>query len=264
MVVDLWLILALFGVAFVAGLIDAIAGGGGLLTVPALALAGFDPLAALATNKLQSSFGSGSAALAFARAGHLDLRATWPIAVFSAAGAFVGAVTLTHIPRDFATIALPFVLVAVAIYFAVSPRIADADVHHRMPRRLFLLTVVPLVGFYDGVFGPGTGSFFMIGFVGLLGLGLVRAAGRTKLANFASNLAGLATLALSGHIAWTVGLAMGVGQFVGARIGAGLTMRHGARIVKPLVVTICTVLAVKLALAPTHPIGAWIAAHGGA
>lgn len=257
----MWLILVLFAVAMLAGLIDAIAGGGGLLTVPALALAGLDPLTALSTNKLQSSFGSGSATLAFARAGHLDLRVAWPVAVSSALGSFLGALTLTHIPRDFAAVCLPFVLLTVALYFALSPRIADDDVHQRMPRRLFLLTVVPLVGFYDGVFGPGTGSFFMIGFVGLLGLGLIRATARTKIANFASNLAGLATLALSGHIVWTIGLAMGIGQFLGARLGAGLTMRHGARLVKPVVVTVCCILAVKLALAPTYPIGRWVVAH---
>lgn len=251
--------MVLFGVALVAGTIDAIAGGGGLLTVPALALAGYDPLTALATNKLQSSFGSGSATLAFARAGHLDIRITWPVAVFSALGALGGALTLAHIPRETATVALPFVLLAVAFYFAVSPRISEADANDRMPHGWFLVTVVPLIGFYDGVFGPGTGSFFMIGFVELLGLGLLRAAARTKLANFASNLAGLATLAASGHIVWGVGLAMGVGQFLGARIGAGLTMRHGTKLVKPVVITICCVLAVRLSLAPNHPIGQWVA-----
>src|ERR1700712_2266047 len=94
------LIPALFGVSLLAGLIDAIAGGGGLLTVPALALAGFDPLTAIATNKLQSSFGSGSATLAFARAGHIDLGTVWPVALFSAVGAFAGALTLAHIPRE--------------------------------------------------------------------------------------------------------------------------------------------------------------------
>jgi uncharacterized protein len=252
-------LLVLFAVALLAGLIDAIAGGGGLLTVPALALAGYDPLTALATNKLQSTFGSGSATLAFARAGHLDPRRSWPFALASAAGALAGALTLTHIPRETATVALPFVLVAVALYFALSPRISEADAHHRMSRGLFTATVVPLVGFYDGVFGPGTGSFFMIGFVELLGLGLVRAAAQTKLANFASNAAALATLAFSGHIVLPVGLAMGLGQFAGARIGAGLTMRHGAKLVKPLVITICCLLAVRLALAPTHPVGHWIA-----
>ena len=254
--------IVLFLAAVVAGFVDALAGGGGLITVPALALAGFDPLTTLATNKLQSSFGSGSAALAFARAGHLDLRATWPIAALSALGALGGALALSAIPRDAATAALPIVLVVVALYFAVSPRVGNDDVRQRMPFRWFVATIIPLVGFYDGVFGPGTGSFFMVGFVELLGLGLVRAAARTKLANFASNLAALATLAFSGHVLVGVGLVMGVGQFVGARFGAALTMRHGVRLIKPVVITVCCVLALKLAVSPP-PHAASPAQHSG-
>ena len=258
MVLLVILYLVLFAVAGLAGFIDAIAGGGGLVTVPALALAGFDPLTTIATNKLQSSFGSGSAALAFGRAGHLDLRRSWPIAIVSGLGALLGALTLTSVPREAATVALPFVLLAVAVYFALSPRIGDADIHHRMPFGWFLVTIVPIIGFYDGIFGPGTGSFFMMGFVELLGLGLVRAAARTKLANFASNVAGLLVLALSGHVRVGLGLTMGAGQFLGARLGAGLTMKHGSRLVKPLIVTVCCILAAKLALTPTHPVGRWM------
>ncbi|WP_131196514.1 TSUP family transporter [Lichenihabitans psoromatis] len=256
------LILGLFAVAVAAGFIDSIAGGGGLLTVPALALAGFDPLTAVATNKLQGSFGSGSATLAFARAGRIDLKTMWPIAVAAMSGALIGAFTLTYIPRDAATIALPFLLAAVALYFLVSPRISDLDVHQRIPRPWFIATIVPLVGFYDGVFGPGAGSFYTIGFVSLLGFGLLKATAHTKLANFASNIAGLLVLALSGHIVWGVGIAMGVGQFVGARIGVWMTIRHGTRLVRPLLITVCCVLAVRLSIAPTHPIGAWLLAHG--
>lgn len=255
------LILALFLVALLAGFVDSIAGGGGLITVPALALAGFDPVTALATNKLQSVFGSGSATLAYMRAGRIDLRTMWPMAAASATGAFLGAITLTHIPRETASIALPFVLAGVAVYFALSPRITDEDMHQRLSRPVFIATLVPLIGFYDGVFGPGTGSFFTMGFVGLLGFGLLKATAHTKLVNFASNLMALLTLAFSGHIVVPVGLTMGLGQFLGARLGVFMTIRHGARLVKPLLITVCSILAVRLALAPTHPIGAWIARH---
>src|SRR5947209_4777365 len=108
--------------ALVAGFVDAIAGGGGLITVPALALAGLDPVAAVATNKVQSSFGSGSALIAFARAGYLD-RSAWPIPLACVVGGIGGAALLAHIPRDSVQIALPFVLISVALYFAVSPKI---------------------------------------------------------------------------------------------------------------------------------------------
>ena len=255
------LVLTLFAVALVAGFIDSIAGGGGLLTVPALALAGFDPLTVIATNKLQSLFGSGSATLAFWRAGRIDRATLLVIPLAAGAGAVVGAIALTHVPRDAAMAALPVLLLAVALYFAFAPRIGDHDVRQRMPRGLFLLTVVPAIGFYDGVFGPGTGSFDMIAFVSLMGYGLLRATAQTKLANFASNVAGFATLSLSGHMLWGVGLAMGVGQFLGARLGVWIAVRHGARIVRPLVITMCCVLAGKLLLQPGNPVGGWLFAH---
>lgn len=255
------LTLTLFVTAAVAGLVDAMAGGGGLITVPALALAGFDPVTVLATNKLQGSFGAGSAVLAFARAGRIDLRTMWPVALASAAGALAGALALTRVPRDAATVALPLVLVAVALYFALSRRIGEEDVRQRLPVAAVVATVIPLVGFYDGVFGPGTGSFFTMGFVELLGYGLLRATAHAKLANFASNAAALAMLALSGHVLVGLGLVMGLGQVLGARAGVHLTLRHGIRLLRPMIVVMCCALALRLALSPGHPIGAWLARH---
>lgn len=253
MPIDLPTLAALAAVALVASCMDAIAGGGGLLTVPALVFAGLDPRSVLATNKLQGSFGTASATAAFARAGHLSVTA-WPFALAAAGGSVVGALTLDHVPQRAVSVALPFVLLGVALYFALSPRFSDRDRHHLMSHPACLATIVPLVGFYDGVFGPGAGSFYMAGLVAVLGFGVVRATAHTKLCNMASNLAGLATLALGGHVIWILGLAMGAASFLGAQIGARLAMRHGARLVKPLIVTISLVLAVKLALTPGHPV----------
>jgi uncharacterized membrane protein YfcA len=233
--------------ALVAGFVDAIAGSGGLITVPALALAGLDPVAAVATNKVQSSFGSGSAMIAFSRAGYLD-RSAWPIPIACIAGGIAGAALLTYIPRDAVQIALPFVLIAVALYFALSSKISDADAISRMRRLAFICFVLPIIAAYDGVFGPGAGSFYTLAFITLLGYGVSRATAHTKLANFASNIVGLATLAFSGHIYWTVGFAMGVAALTGATIGAHTTMRIGARIVRPMVITVCIAPAIKLAL----------------
>lgn len=247
-------VLALCAVALLAACLDAIAGGGGLLTVPALVVSGLDPRAVLATNKLQGSFGTVSSTTAFGRAGHLDARTSWPFALAAASGSILGALTLDHIPQRAVSVALPFVLLAVAVYFAVSPRFGDADRHHLLSRPAVLATLVPLIGFYDGVFGPGAGSFYMAGLVAVLGFGVVKATAHTKLCNAASNLAGLATLAFGGHVVWSLGLAMGVAAFAGAQLGSRLAMRLGARLVKPLIVTISLVLAAKLALTPGHPI----------
>ena len=241
-------IVALVATAFCAGFIDAIAGGGGLITIPAMALAGIDPLTAVATNKLQSSFGSGSATLAFARKGHLSWSDLRSIVIASAIGSIIGASLLKALSIDGLATALPFLLAAIAIYFAWSPRLSDESSRARMPRHYFIAIVVPLIGAYDGFFGPGTGSFFMLAFVGLLGFGVVRATAHTKAANFASNVAGLLTLAASGHILWPLGFAMGFGQFCGAALGARAAMIGGARLVRPLLVTVCLVLSAKLAL----------------
>ncbi len=244
---------ALFALTFIAGFVDAIAGGGGLITVPALALAGLDPVVAIATSKLQACFGSGAATLTFWRAGHIQWRAVWPLMLAAALGSIIGASFLTKLPADLVLSALPPVLTAVALYFAFSPRLRQADAPPRVSPVLFTCAFVPLVGAYDGIFGPGTGSFYMIGFVALSGCGILRATARTKAANFASNIAGLATLSLGGHIVWTLGLAMGVAQMLGAWLGARSAIGAGARLIKPLVIVVCILLAGRLALDSNGP-----------
>ena len=233
--------------AFLAGFIDAIAGGGGLITLPALLLAGATPLEAIGTNKVQSIFGSGSATIAYARKGHVDLSRQIGSAGLALVGAVLGALCATLLPQDLFRAVLPFVLVAIALYFAFKPDIGDVDRTARISPALFGFTLVPAIGFYDGIFGPGTGSFFMLAFVSLAGFGVLKATAHTKLLNFASNLGGLIGFALFGALLWKTGLVMGIAQFVGARLGAGLAMKNGARIIKPLLVVTCVALALRLA-----------------
>lgn len=240
---------ALLGIAaFVAGFIDAIAGGGGLITLPALALYGLDPASAIATNKIGSVFGSGSASLAFVRAGRLDLAKTWGYAAASGGGAIVGACLLRRIPVATARQFLPILLIGVALWFALAPKMGDKDARARMPPVLFSTTLVPAIGCYDGLFGPGTGSFFMAAFVFLRGFGLIKATGCSKLANFASNVAGLMTLLLVARPRLDLGLIMGLAQFFGARLGAQAVMAKGTSLVRPLLIGTCTVMALKLLL----------------
>lgn len=242
--IEVLLLLALAG--FVAGFIDSMAGGGGLITVPALLLAGLPPVEALGTNKLQSVFGSGSATYAYASAGLVDLRRQLPFAVLSCLGSIAGALLATVLPGEWLRMALPPMLVIIALYFALKPNVGDVDRAQRITPFLFGLTVVPLIGFYDGVFGPGTGSFFMLAFVTLAGYGILKATAHTKLLNFASNVGSLALFAAVGVVSWKIGLVMGAAQFLGARLGAKLAMKTGARLIKPLLVVTCVVLAIKL------------------
>ncbi len=248
---QLLLVLAL--AAFVAGFIDSIAGGGGMITVPVLLLTGFSPVMALGTNKLQGLFGSGSATLAYAQKGQVDLRKQLPAALSSFIGGAVGALLAAVLPGDWLQIVLPILLIAIALYFALKPSMGDVDRAQRMTPFMFGLTIVPLIAFYDGLFGPGTGSFFMLAFVTLAGYGMLKATAHTKLLNFASNIGSFGAFALVGVIAWKAGLVMGVAQFLGARLGATVAMRVGSRIIRPLLIITCVALALRLLLDEKNP-----------
>ncbi|MBW3095752.1 TSUP family transporter [Pseudohoeflea coraliihabitans] len=253
-----YLLLFLLVAAFLAGFIDSIAGGGGLVTIPALLLSGMPPITALGTNKLQGLFGAASSTIAYARGGHVDLRKQFRFAVLSSLGAALGALAATLIPGDFFHAILPVLLIAIALYFAFKPDMSDIDRAQRLTPLVFGATIVPLIGAYDGVFGPGTGSFFMLAFVSLAGFGLLKATAHTKLLNFASNLGAFAVFAFAGAIAWKVGLMMGVAQIFGAQVGARLAMRRGSAIIKPLLVLTCTILAIKLVSDPANPLRLWL------
>lgn len=244
--IALHLALLLILAAFVAGFVDAIAGGGGLITMPALLLVGATPVEALATNKLQGTFGSGTAMVTYARAGHVRLQDQLGMALISALAAAAGAKVAHLIPADVLRIMMPVVLVAVALFFALRRGLGDADRAERMKPAIFAATFVPLVAAYDGFFGPGTGSFFMMGFVLLAGYGVLKATAHTKLLNFASNVGSLAVFALSGSTWWVVGLSMALAQVAGAALGARLAMRLGARLIRPLLVVISTAMAARL------------------
>ena len=252
--VELITLVFLAGVAFVAGFVDSIAGGGGLLALPSLLLAGLDPVSALATNKLQGSFGTASATYAFWKRGRLDPLAHMPAIAMVFVGACCGVYAVAYAPTQLLSAAMPVLLIVIAIYFALSPRLTDHASHPRLPVSIFIFAFAPLLGFYDGIFGPGTGSFFMLALVSLFGLGMVEATGRTKLFNFTSNIASLLMFALGGKIVWTIGLVMGVAQFAGAQIGAHLAIRNGVAIIRPLLVLVCCAMAIKLLLDPANPL----------
>jgi uncharacterized membrane protein YfcA len=213
---EVWFLLAM--VAALAGFVDAIAGGGGLLALPALLAAGLPPLQALATNKLQGSFGTLTATVHHVRHGGLKLRALWPAVLLTFIGAASGTVCVQVLPNTLLEQLVPVLLIGFG------------------------------VGFYDGFFGPGTGSFFALGFVLLLGWNLRRATGGTKLLNFTSNVASLLFFALGGHVLWGLGLVMGLAQVAGAWAGSHMVLRHGSRIVRPLLVLVCLALSLKLLL----------------
>ncbi len=254
MTMDLTALMALGAVGFMAGLIDSIAGGGGLLALPALLTAGLDPVAALATNKLQGSFGTGSAAAAFARKGFIEFRKSWLIVAATFIAAAFGVVAVTYVPTQWLSAVMPLMLIALALYFAFTPKMSNVDAKPRITERKFAATAAPAIGFYDGVFGPGAGSFYLLSFTTLLGQGIIRATAHTKLLNFTSNIASLLIFVLSGKVVWLIGLVMGVGQILGAQLGSHLAIKNGAKIIRPLLVIVCCAMAVRLLMNPVNPL----------
>ena len=240
------ILLLLLAAGFAAGFFDAIAGGGGLITVPVLIIAGANPVTALATNKIQAIFGAGTAALSYAKGGHVDLKTQRVPAIIAFGGAILGALLISVLPTEFIRLLLPILLIGIALFFAINKGLNDTDRSRRMSPALFSATMIPLIGFYDGLLGPGTGSFFMLAFVALAGYGILKATAHTKLVNFASNLGALVAFAFVATPWWATGIAMGFAQVLGAKLGASLAQKIGARLIKPLVIFTSLALALKL------------------
>ncbi|MDE1515158.1 MULTISPECIES: TSUP family transporter [Vibrio] len=236
----------LWMVACVAGFIDAMAGGGGLLTLPALLAAGVPPTQALATNKLQSSFGSFSATLYFVRQGIVNLK-TMRLAIgCTFVGAALGAEAVQYIDASLLTSLIPGLLIAISLYFLLAPATKVDQGPAPLSESAFAFTVGFGVGFYDGFFGPGTGAIFTVCFVALGHLGLVEATARTKVLNFTSNIAALTFFIIAGLPIWPIGLTMAVGGFIGARLGAKVVISKGQRWIRPLVITMSMLMALRL------------------
>lgn len=240
------LALILIACAFLAGFIDSIAGGGGLISVPALLLAGVPPVNALATNKLQGMAGAGTAFAHYVHAGQVRPREQLGMAAVSLAAGACGSLAASHLPAEVLRLIMPPILIAIALFFALKPGLTDQPRPRRLSGPLFTASAVPLIAGYDGFFGPGTGSFFMLAIVLLLGSGVLKATAETKMLNFASNIGSFTVFALQGHMFWMVGLGMAAAQIGGATLGARLAVRVGAKLIKPLLVATSTGMALRL------------------
>lgn len=251
------LIAILFAVAMVAGCIDAIAGGGGLLTIPALMWAGLPPTAALATNKLQACGGSFFASVYFVRKGMVKLGQMKLAIACAFIGSALGTISVQLIDASVLESVLPFLMLLIGAYFLLSKKISEEDKHQILTPTVFGFTAALGVGFYDGFFGPGTGSFFALAFVSLAGFGLAKATAHAKVLNFSTNIASLIFFALGGKVFWLLGGIMLIGQAVGATLGSRMVMTKGSKIIKPLVVTMSIAMSIKL-LSNQYDLTAWL------
>jgi uncharacterized membrane protein YfcA len=243
--IDTTVYAALTATAVLSGFIDAVAGGGGLIMMPALIFAGLPPHVVLGTNKVQSACGTSVATWRYYRAGLFRIRPNLSAIAAIFVGALVGAIVIQRFDAHSLSLIVPLLLMAVALYTVLSPRMDDSDSHSRLSDCGYL----PLaggIGFYDGFFGPGTGQFFTATLVSLRGLGLTRATGLTKLFNLTSNIASIAVFAAGGHVLWLLGLCMATGAMTGAWVGSHSATRFGARLIRPVLVTVSLALTAKL------------------
>ncbi|SFU44705.1 sulfite exporter TauE/SafE family protein [Pseudoduganella namucuonensis] len=242
----------LLGVAaFSAGLVDAVVGGGGLIQIPVMfsVFPNMAPATLLGTNKLAAIFGTAAAAVNYARRVSIAWSTAAPASMAALMFSFIGAYTVTRIPADFMRALLPVVLVAVAVY---TFRRKDLGSVHKplftgFQEKAWAVGVGALIGFYDGFFGPGTGSFLVFMFVRFFGFDFLAASAVSKVVNVACNFAALLWFGYSGHLLWQLGLMMAVCQVTGSILGTKLALKHGSGFVRRLFLVVVTILIVKSA-----------------
>lgn len=239
------------GAAFAAGLVDAVVGGGGLIQLPAMfsLLSREAPATILGTNKLAAIFGTGSAAVGYARRVRIAWSTAAPAAIAAFALSFVGAWTVTRVPADFVRALLPFVLVAVAVYTFMKKDLGSvhAPLHSGNAERLWAIGIGAAIGFYDGFFGPGTGSFLLFLFVRFFGFDFLSASAAAKIVNVACNFSALLWFGVSGHLLWQLGLLMAGCQILGSIVGTRLAFKYGSGFVRKIFLFVVSALIVKTA-----------------
>ena len=242
------ILLILLAGAFVAGWIDSIAGGGGLITVPLLLGVGMPPHMALGTNKFQSSFGSVTASIRYTRRGAVNLKVCFWGMVWTLVGAALGAWGVQRIRADFLGRIIPALLLLMFLYLLFQPRLGFEARRPRLKPVAFYPIAGLILGFYDGFFGPGTGNFWVLAHLTLLGMTMVPATGHTKIMNATSNVVSLLLFARGGKIFWAVGLLMAIGQFAGASLGSGQVLKRGAAFVRPVFLLVVLAMIVSLVI----------------
>lgn len=236
----------LFLAGLSAGFIDAIAGGGGLISVPALLWAGLPPQMALGTNKMQSTWGTMLAVRRYMQVGLVQWSEVRLAVAVTFVFAMLGTFVVTQVSNEVLKKIVPWLLLGIAAYALLNPGFGQQKVRRRLSPRVFACLGGSVLGFYDGFFGPGTGSFWTVACLSLLGLELTRATAYTKVVNLTSNLASLLIFILAARIRYDIAAVMIAGQLIGARLGSGLVIRHGAPFVRIVFLIVVFAMVMKL------------------
>jgi len=240
------IIFILFFAGLVAGFVDSIAGGGGLVTLPVLLAVGLSPQVALGTNKLQGTFGTLSSSYNYIRKGEVRLASCLSGILYTFLGAVAGSWAVQVIAPGFIQLLIPFLLFFVLLYTIFSPKLGYQDLKPKLSQNVFYLIFGLGLGFYDGFFGPGTGSFWTAAYCIFLGFNMAKAAGFTRIMNFTSNVVALCLFIVGNNVLYKVGIIMALGQIIGARIGSDLAISNGACFIRPIFLTVVLLTIIRL------------------
>jgi len=234
----------LFVIGILAGFLDTLAGGGGLLSIPALMISGMPPLLALGTNKLQASVGIGAATLLLFRKKKFGWNEVKVSVLFAFIGSLIGAIIVQFINTEILSFVIPIVLGFIALYFIISPGVRNND-KKSTSKRGYQNIVVSIIGCYDGMFGPGAGSFYVLTGVALKQFELIRSAIQAKPLNLASNVASMVVFISFGQVFWLIGLLMMAGQVIGASIGAHYLVKANPKVIRVLIVSMSCAMLIR-------------------
>ncbi|WP_353411022.1 TSUP family transporter [Pseudoteredinibacter isoporae] len=238
------ILLLLFAVSVVAGVLDTLAGGGGLLSLPALLMSGLPPLAALGTNKLQGCMGTATATYMMLKHKHLRWKDARHLMLYVFVGAVLGTLLVQFINVSVLSFVIPIVLLFIGVYFLLSPRLLRRYSSFRLSIPLYEKCLVPLIACYDGMFGPGTGSFFTLAGTAK-GDDLIPSTAMAKALNFSTNIASLMVFVFAGHVIWLLGIVMMIGQVFGAYLGARSLVKINPEYLRLLIVLMCFGMLLK-------------------
>jgi len=236
----------LFATGLTAGTVDAIAGGGGLISLPILLGLGVPPHVALGTNKLQSVVGTSMATYSYYRHGLFELRKLRFGLIFTFIGAMSGALTAEHLSGDALRRIIPILLIFILLYVVFSPRLGNQERQPKIREATFYVIFGTLLGFYDGFLGPGVGAFWVFLLMYFLGHNLVKATAYTKAFNVNTNFVALMCFSLGHNVDYRIGLCMAAGQIIGGRLGARLAIKKGAKLIRPLFIVVVSATIVTL------------------
>ena len=250
MTYDLSVFLIVCPMVFLAGLVDSVAGGGGLVSLPAYLFAGVPPHTAVATNKCSSSMGTLVSTLRYLKSGYLDRSVAVATVLCALVGSVLGS-NLMLVASDTLLRYLLIPLIPVVAFYVLRRRGEGNPEPLPLKRRRWIMAAISLVlGVYDGFYGPGTGTFLLLLYTGLAKLDLKTASGNVKLVNLSSNLAAVAVFLWNGQIAIPLGLVAGLFGIAGNYLGTGLVLKRGGKIIRPMLLVVLSLLFLKLLLDP--------------